>query len=99
MALPGTPVLATAPPRAGACSTSATFLPKYAAFAAPFSPAGPEPITIRSYLARFTFPPRGTVWLRDSQQRFPIAGRVYQQNRRREGGKCFAAEPEATEET
>ena len=37
-----------APPGSGSRSTSATLLPKYAACAAPFSPAGPEPITTRS---------------------------------------------------
>src|SRR5262245_43192989 len=43
------PVLATAPPSSGLFSTSATRLPKNAAVSAPFSPAGPEPMTIRSY--------------------------------------------------
>src|ERR1700759_5533223 len=42
------PVCTLAPPSAGAFSTSATFLPKYAAWAAPFSPAGAEPMTTRS---------------------------------------------------
>src|SRR5256885_7006926 len=47
------PVFVQAPPRSGARrSTSATFLPKYAACAAPFSPAGPLPTTTRSYEAR-----------------------------------------------
>ena len=49
-------VLATAPPKAGAVSTSATRLPKYAAWAAPFSPAGPPPITIRSCFAAAIIP-------------------------------------------
>ncbi len=42
------PVWTPAPPTAGAFSMMATFFPKYAACAAPFSPAGPEPMTIRS---------------------------------------------------
>src|SRR2546430_6394784 len=47
------PVFVQAPPRSGARrSTSATFLPKYAACAAPFSPAGPLPRTSRSYEVR-----------------------------------------------
>src|SRR6476661_4755232 len=37
-----------APPGLGARSMMQTFLPKYAACAAPFSPAGPAPITTRS---------------------------------------------------
>src|SRR5205085_7299771 len=37
-----------APPRTGSRSMRATRLPKNAACAAPFSPAGPEPMTIRS---------------------------------------------------
>src|SRR6476620_1326908 len=37
-----------APPGLGARSTMATRLPKYAACAAPFSPAGPVPITTMS---------------------------------------------------
>src|SRR5438105_4324088 len=44
------PVLTLAPPRTGSRSTMATRLPKYAACAAPFSPAGPEPMTMRSYI-------------------------------------------------
>src|SRR5262245_38821014 len=46
------PVLMPAPPRNGERSTSATRLPKYAAWTAPFSPAGPEPMTTRSYSGR-----------------------------------------------
>ena len=43
------PVLVQAPPSSGACrSTRATFLPNHAAAAAPFSPAGPLPMTTRS---------------------------------------------------
>ena len=42
------PVLRPAPRRYGARSTRTTCLPKYAACAAPFSPAGPEPMTTRS---------------------------------------------------
>src|SRR5215208_3688417 len=38
-----------APPSSGSRSTSAVLCPKYAACAAPFSPAGPPPITTRSY--------------------------------------------------
>jgi hypothetical protein len=45
----GIVVLAAAPPKNEFFSTSATFFPKYAACAAPFSPAGPEPRTIRLY--------------------------------------------------
>src|SRR5262245_17744217 len=45
------PVLAHAPPSSFCISTSATRLPKYAACAAPFSPAGPLPMTTRSYLS------------------------------------------------
>src|SRR5579864_1700704 len=37
-----------APPTTDSRSISATRLPKYAACAAPFSPAGPEPITTKS---------------------------------------------------
>src|SRR5215472_10578410 len=43
------PVLALAPPTRGLRSTIAARLPKAAAAAAALSPAGPEPITIRSY--------------------------------------------------
>ena len=47
------PVFVQAPPRSGArLSTIATFFPKYAACAAPFSPAGPLPRTSRSYEVR-----------------------------------------------
>src|SRR5438270_813951 len=47
------PVFVQAPPTSGARgSINATFLPKYAACAAPFSPAGPLPRTTRSYEAR-----------------------------------------------
>src|SRR5437588_6549257 len=45
------PVLTEAPPRTTSRSIRATLLPKYAACAAPFSPAGPEPMTMRSYMA------------------------------------------------
>src|SRR3954453_17203296 len=45
------PVLTDAPPRTTSRSISATLLPKYAACPAPFSPAGPEPMTMRSYMA------------------------------------------------
>src|SRR5438552_17803196 len=49
------PVLVQAPPRWGAAfSIIAVRLPKYAACAAPFSPAGPLPITIKSYIAMST---------------------------------------------
>jgi hypothetical protein len=44
------PVLTQAPPRIGSRSMRATLLPNHAACAAPFSPAGPEPITMRSYM-------------------------------------------------
>ena len=44
------PVFTHAPPSSGSRSMSATRLPKYAACAAPFSPAGPEPITTKSYM-------------------------------------------------
>ena len=43
------PVLVEAPPTNGLFSIIATRLPKSAAAAAPLSPAGPDPITIRSY--------------------------------------------------
>src|SRR5947209_2733890 len=47
------PVLVQAPPLSGAVfSTIATFLSKNAAWAAPFSPAGPLPMTTRSYEVR-----------------------------------------------
>src|SRR5260370_42671821 len=36
------------PPGSGSRSTTATRLPKYAAWAAAFSPAGPEPTTTKS---------------------------------------------------
>src|SRR5229473_5779893 len=36
------------PPMCSARSMTATRLPKYAAWAPPFSPAGPQPITMRS---------------------------------------------------
>src|SRR6266404_321990 len=36
------------PPMCSARSIAATRLPKYAAWAPPFSPAGPQPITMRS---------------------------------------------------
>ncbi len=42
------PVLTAAPPGLGARSIRQTFFPKYAACAAPFSPAGPAPTTTRS---------------------------------------------------
>ena len=42
------PVWTAAPPGSGSRSMRATRLPKYAAWAAPFSPAGPPPITTRS---------------------------------------------------
>src|SRR5215475_11924020 len=45
------PVLTAMPPGRGCGSTRQTRLPKYAAWAAPFSPAGPAPITTRSYFA------------------------------------------------
>src|SRR5580658_1971348 len=51
------PVLTQAPPRMSLHSMSATRLPKYAACAAPFSPAGPEPITIRSNASTWKFLP------------------------------------------
>src|SRR5262244_3412830 len=48
--LVGMPAVVTAiPPGRGLSSTMPTRLPKYAARAAPFSPAGPAPITTRSY--------------------------------------------------
>src|SRR5687768_10803969 len=54
------PVCTVAPPGPSpALSITATFLPKYAAAAAAFSPAGPPPITTRSYAAI-----RGSVHLR-----------------------------------
>src|SRR5262245_41067297 len=43
------PVCTQAPPGAGSASTRATRFLKYAACAAPFSPAGPPPMTTRSY--------------------------------------------------
>jgi len=43
------PVLAEAPPGTASFSTSATFLPPFAAVIAPFSPAGPEPTTTSSW--------------------------------------------------
>src|SRR5512144_2378097 len=43
------PVLTAIPPGRGLGSTTTTRLPKNAAWAAPFSPAGPAPITTRSY--------------------------------------------------
>src|SRR5215510_10896015 len=45
------PVLTAMPPGRGCGSTRQTRFPKYAACAAPFSPAGPAPITTRSYFA------------------------------------------------
>src|SRR5579871_6735754 len=42
------PVLMQLPPGLGARSMTATRLPKYAACAPAFSPAGPQPMTIRS---------------------------------------------------
>jgi hypothetical protein len=42
------PVLAEAPPTSGLYSIITTRLPKSDAAAAPLSPAGPDPITIRS---------------------------------------------------
>src|SRR5207302_2684556 len=57
------PVLTLAPPRTGSRSMMATRLPKYAACAAPFSPAGPEPITIKSYkIGRASGRGRGEMW-------------------------------------
>src|SRR6059058_4173990 len=58
------PVLLQAPPRCGAAfSIIAVRLPKYAACAAPFSPAGPLPITIKSYIAMSTnVAHRGHLW-------------------------------------
>ena len=51
--LVGIPAVLTAiPPGRGLGSTMATRFPKYAAWAAPFSPAGPAPITTRSYFDR-----------------------------------------------
>src|SRR6516162_9653416 len=50
--LVGMPAVVTAiPPGRGQGSTRQTRFPKYAAWAAAFSPAGPAPITIRSYFA------------------------------------------------
>src|SRR4029077_356771 len=50
--LVGIPAVLTAmPPGRGLGSTTATRFPKYAAWAAPFSPAGPAPSTTRSYFA------------------------------------------------
>ena len=48
MALVVTALAAKAPPSAGDSSTTATLLPKYAAWAAAFSPAGPAPTTTMS---------------------------------------------------
>ena len=42
------PVFADAPPGTASFSTSATFLPLNAAVTAPFSPAGPDPMTTTS---------------------------------------------------
>src|SRR4030095_16463882 len=50
--LVGMPAVLTAiPPGRGCGSTTQTRLPKYAACAAPFSPAGPAPIHTQSYFA------------------------------------------------
>ena len=42
------PVFAEAPPGTASFSIRATFLPENAAWTAPFSPAGPEPMTTTS---------------------------------------------------
>src|SRR5262249_40979678 len=72
------PVLTAAPPRTASRSTSRTRLPKYAAWAAPFSPAGPDPITTRSY---------GDVGIILRPNRGPIFGRG---GRRCQPGSSFA---------
>src|SRR5208282_4780832 len=49
-------VVTAIPPGRRQGSTRQTRFPKYAAWAAPFSPAGPAPITIRSYFAAIREP-------------------------------------------
>src|SRR5689334_13085683 len=60
--------LTAMPPGAGRRSTTATFFPNQAACVAAFSPAGPAPITTRSYrstVGRYTTD-RMTKWRRQS---------------------------------
>src|SRR5260221_2084724 len=60
------PVCVPAPPGCAARSVATTRLPKYAACAAAFSPAGPTPITMRSKSSislDFTWTPHRASWL------------------------------------
>jgi hypothetical protein len=57
--------------------------PQQAAWAAPFSPAGPEPITMRSCAARFTF---GGVYQREVASASKPSYAVYARAPERWGG-------------
>ncbi len=66
-------VLTAMPPGRGLASTIATRLAKYAACAAPFSPAGPAPMTTRSYLVLIRVPGHHGCPLRPETGRAPGA--------------------------